>query len=122
MKLIIAGGRDYKERTLDYEFVSSLLINRGPGDIIIHEVVSGTARGADTWGEMIAGHHGVPIVHFPADWDKFGKSAGHIRNNKMAQYADAVVLLPGGKGTESMYKEAKHYNLIIFDLRGEWNV
>jgi predicted Rossmann-fold nucleotide-binding protein len=37
----------------------------------------------------------------------------------MAQYADAVVLFPGGKGTQSMFDEATKAGIVIFDWRGE---
>ena len=52
------------------------------------------------------------------DWEHFGRAAGPIRNKKMAEYADAVILFPGGKGTASMLKEAQKAELTIYDYRG----
>ena len=59
----------------------------------------------------------IPIKKFPAEWDKHGKGAGFIRNKQMAEYADAVVLFPGGNGTNNMYEQASKMNLKIIDLR-----
>ena len=112
MKLIIAGGRDYIGNRDDHKFLDALhKIN------IVTEVVSGCAKGADKMGEVWANLRGIPIKKFPADWNTFGKSAGHKRNKEMALYADAVVLFPGGRGTDSMYKEAKKVGLSIYDNR-----
>mgnify|MGYP003636541787 CR=1 FL=1 len=113
MKLIIAGGRDY---VLDS--VGEGKLNRLRDELGVSKVVCGCARGADTEGEEWAVRNEIDVVFFPADWDKFGGSAGFIRNIEMAKVADAVVLFPGGKGTAHMYKEASRLGLKIFDYRG----
>jgi len=69
---------------------------------IITSVVSGTAPGADRLGELWANLNSIPITRFPADWDKFKKAAGYIRNEEMANNADQVIVLwdgvsPGSK-------------------------
>jgi hypothetical protein len=62
----------------------------------------------------------VPVKQFPADWNKYGKAAGPIRNAQMAKYADAVILFPGGRGTANMRKLAKEHGLeILYDAEGE---
>lgn len=38
---------------------------------------------------------------------------------KMAEYAEAVVLFPGGKGTDNMYETAIKHNLVIYDFRND---
>jgi len=114
MKTIIAGGRDYKFTPSDIQTLNKLLITQH-----ITEVVSGAARGADTCGEEWAAKHGLPVKQFPANWDKYGKSAGFKRNKQMAEYADAAVLFPGGAGTDSMFELARKHGLRIFDYRHE---
>ncbi len=112
MKLIIAGGRDYvckPDDTLKLDLLNT--------ETKVTEVVSGCARGADTEGENWARSLGIPVKRFPADWDKYGRQAGFTRNAEMAQYADAVVLFSGGKGTEHMYNVAKSHKLKIYDWR-----
>lgn len=109
MKLIIAGGRLYQFNTEDHAFLGTL---EG-----ISVVVSGGAPGADLEGELWAEAEGIPVKKFPADWPRHGRAAGPIRNRQMAEFADAVVLFPGGRGTASMFKEASKANLEIFDRR-----
>ena len=83
----------------------------------ITEVISGGATGADTWGEHFADDMGIHVKYFPADWKTHGRAAGPIRNAEMAKYADAVVLCPGGRGTDSMASEARKAGIKIFDWR-----
>ncbi len=112
MKLIIAGGRDYWG-----SFVDALRLNILNKRTKITEVVSGKARGADTCGENWAISLDIPIKEFRADWDTYGKAAGGIRNIEMGRYADAVVLFPGGTGTQDMYNVAVEFKLKIYDWR-----
>jgi len=109
MKLIIAGGRDYRLTPKDIERLNALEN--------ITEVVSGGAPGADTEGENWATEQNLPITVFKADWKRYGRGAGPRRNRDMAAYADGVVLFPGGKGTENMFKEAQKASLNIYDWR-----
>jgi predicted Rossmann-fold nucleotide-binding protein len=112
MKTIIAGGRNYIFSPSDICILNRLLIQQH-----ITEVVSGAAKGADTCGENWAIKHGIPVKQFPANWDKYGKSAGYRRNKQMAEYAEAAILFPGGAGTDSMFELAEKYKLRIFDYR-----
>ena len=95
MRYIIAGGREFS----DYALMESSLKN-----IMIDEVVSGGASGADNLGERYAKDHRLELTVFPAEWDKYGRSAGYRRNAKMAEYADALVAFWDGesKGTKHM--------------------
>jgi hypothetical protein len=108
MKLIIAGGRNYHLTSADIE-----RLNR----IAIIEVVSGGAKGTDADGEAYAAMKGLPVKQFLADWNTHGRAAGPIRNRQMAEYADAVALFPGGRGTQSMFNEAISAGIEIFDYR-----
>jgi len=77
------------------------------------EIVSGGAKGADQLGEQYAKENNYNLRIFPADWDKYGKKAGYIRNEEMAKYADACVCFWDGKskGTKMMIELAKKYKL-----------
>ena len=111
MKLIIAGGRDYYVNDADHLKLDEILVKEN-----VTEVVSGGASGADYGGELWAAKRGIPIKKFPANWYKHGKAAGFMRNTEMAAYADAVVLFPGGRGTEHMGQEATRTGLKIFNF------
>lgn len=109
MKVIVAGSRDFKDYALLKEFLDKLVIFRSD----FTEIVSGTASGADKFGERYAQEHNLAIKRFPADWEKYGKAAGHIRNRQMAEYADACVVFWDGqsKGSVNMAKVARELKL-----------
>ena len=111
LRLIIAGGRDYHMTFYDWERLDAIYAKHH-----ITEVVSGAAPGADRDGEIWAESRGIPVRQFPADWKTHGRAAGPIRNAEMAAYADAVALFPGGRGTQSMRREAKKAGITIFDF------
>jgi hypothetical protein len=103
MRVIIAGSREFT----DYEMLKRCVEQAvQENKLEITEIVSGKAHGADTLGEQYAKEKGIPVKEFPADWDKFGKSAGYIRNEQMAKYADWLIAFwrPDCKGTTNMIK------------------
>lgn len=110
MKVIIAGGRNYSDYTELCNICDAVL--KGTSDI---EIVSGTARGADSLGERYALERGHDLKKFPADWSKYGKSAGYIRNKQMAEYADGLIAFWDGesKGTLHMINLAKERSLKV---------
>lgn len=81
----------------------------------IHQIVSGGARGADTLAEHWASDNNVDFLLFPADWDKFGKSAGYKRNIQIVDNADAVIafLAPRSKGTVLTINLAKEKGIPV---------
>jgi hypothetical protein len=99
MKIIIAGSRNFNDYNLLKSSCDNLLTQ-----FTNIEIVSGTAQGADKLGERYAGEKGYVIKQFPANWDKFGKSAGYIRNDEMAKYSDMLIAFWDGtsKGTKHM--------------------
>ncbi len=66
------------------------------------------ARGADKLGYDWGKANNIPIAEFPADWNRYGKSAGYRRNVEMAKNADALLALWDGKsrGTRHMIEIA----------------
>ena len=108
MKVIIAGGRDFKPQRHHGELLVALhkIFN-------FTEIVSGRAKGADSFGERFARTHGITIAPFPADWDKHGKKAGYLRNYDMANYGDTLIAFRGGIGTANMIKLANKHGLVI---------
>lgn len=110
-RVIIAGSRDFKDyglltRTMDY------LLSNVKDDITI---ICGKARGADTLGEQYAKERGCTLQYFPADWERYGRSAGYRRNVQMAENADALVAFWNGKsmGTRHMISAAKSHGLRV---------
>lgn len=108
MKTIIAGSRHFN----DYEKVVKIIRQ---SNFQITQVVSGGAKGVDSLGEKWAGKDNYK--RFPANWTKYGKAAGPIRNQQMADYADALIAIYDSrtsKGTKDMIKRAKKSNLKIY--------
>lgn len=104
MKVIIAGSRDITcYHQVIFAFMESGFYEN------CTEIVSGCARGVDSLGEQIASSRGIPVKKFPADWERYGKRAGPLRNIEMGDYADALVAvrLNGSKGTSHMIKYMK---------------
>lgn len=66
-------------------------------------------------GESWAKTHGVPLELYPADWRRFGWSAGPLRNRVMAENAQALIALWDGhsRGTENMIMLARYKGLKI---------
>ncbi len=111
-KVIIAGGRDFDNYELLKSTMDKLLSNKPKDDICI---VCGKARGADTLGEYYAKERGYQIDYYPAQWDKYGTSAGFMRNCEMARESDALVAFWDGasKGTRHMIDVARRYHLQV---------
>lgn len=110
-RVIIAGGRNFNDYQLLSTTMDYLLCN------VTEEitVVCGKARGADTLGEQYAMERGYRVDYYPADWKRFGKRAGYLRNEQMAQNADALVAFWDGesRGTKLMIDLAKQYGLKV---------
>lgn len=110
MITIIAGSRDATRAGV---FAA---MTRCPWTAEITEVVSGAARGADTFGEEWAAVAGVSVRRMPADWTTHGRSAGHRRNDDMAAVAHALVAVWDGisPGTKHMIAAARKRGLRVF--------
>ena len=112
-RTIIAGGRDLPEVMTHWR-----ALDRARITLSITEVVCGGARGGDTIGRQWAEDRGIPVKMFPADWKTHGRAAGPIRNQQMADYAEALIALPGGRGTADMIERAQKRGLRVIKVEG----
>lgn len=114
MRIIIAGGRFFNDYNYLKKSLDPLLGNYYDSNEL--EIVSGGAIGVDALGERYAKEKGFTITKFNADWEKYGKSAGPIRNKQMADYAHGLIAFWDGesKGTKNMIKNAQNNNLKVF--------
>jgi hypothetical protein len=112
LKTIIAGSRNI----INYQvLLNALKEYKFP----ITEVVSGTASGVDKLGEFYSKVNNIPLKQFPADWNKYGKKAGYLRNVQMAEYAEALIAIWDGisKGTKMMIDIASQKGLKVYIYR-----
>lgn len=108
--VIVTGGRDF----LDYECVKSVLQLFDIGLLI-----QGAATGADALAKRYAIEHNLPFEDVPAQWSKYGNSAGPIRNIQMLEkFPNAVVIaFPGGRGTANCISEARKRHMIVLEVK-----
>lgn len=109
-RVTIAGCRDYNNYDEAKQYIDFCLSNiRKENNIII---VSGCATGADAIGERYAKENGFIVEKYPADWQKYRKSAGPRRNKSMTKVSDYIICFWNGKnrGTKSLIRYAKMYN------------
>lgn len=96
-KVIIAGGREITDPALVERAIKESGFN-------VNLVISGLARGVDTLGKDYANKHDIDCARYPANWNKYKKAAGGIRNLQMGMVADKLIAIWDGesKGTKDM--------------------
>jgi len=122
MKVIIAGSRTCNHYPTVKQTVTSAFNEWMAKDrvnwksYLRPEIVSGGAHGVDFCGEQLAKAANLPLTVFPAEWDKYGKAAGMIRNKQMGNYADALIAIWDGKsrGTKQMIDYMKSLNKPVY--------
>ena len=116
-KVIIAGCRNFYNYVTLKERCEFFLQNKMKTHNVI--IVFGHASGADSLGEKFVADHNLQCELHPADWERHGKTAGPIRNEEMAEIADALIAFWDGqsRGTKSMIGLAKRKGLQVAVVR-----
>ena len=101
LKVVIAGYRNFDNYDVLKEYVDACLTEFEQQEFTI---ISGHCKGVDLMGERYAKEKGYSLETYPADWKKYGRAAGPIRNKQMAEMCDYVICFWDGKskGTWSM--------------------
>lgn len=122
--ICIAGGRDCELTEEGVEALLHVLTTR-----YFHEelrIIEGGASGIDAEVDkklnnffVLADSEDWEIERetFFADWKTYGKKAGYLRNDTMAQQADVGILFPGGRGTDLMCQCLQSHNKKVIDFR-----
>lgn len=113
MRLIVCGGRDFKNISRVNHVLQAVHAKRP-----ITLLIEGGATGADRLARKWAISNNVPYKTVEADWKAHGKAAGPIRNGKMIheEAADGVVAFPGGRGTADMVEQALENGLKVMEV------
>ncbi len=113
-RVLVCGGRSFSDRGLMARTLApykTIPFTEASEHIIIH----GDAPGADTLADQWCDVFGVRKHVFPANWDKEGRAAGPIRNQRMIDEGkpDLVIAFPGGRGTADMIRRANAAKLPV---------
>lgn len=111
-RVLVCGGRHYDDPVAVYGALGELW-EAGEQLVVIH----GGARGADTFAArwcQVVGVAAEELV-FRAEWDRYGKAAGAIRNQQMLIEGkpDLVLAFPGGRGTADMVRRARQAGIEV---------
>lgn len=81
-------------------------------------LIEGQAKGADQLAGKWADENDVTHLKFPADWKRYGRSAGWKRNQRMLDEGQPsiVVAFPGGVGTKDMVQRAKKAGVPVYEV------
>mgnify|MGYP001591945783 CR=1 FL=1 len=111
-RVLICGDRNWTDGVR----ILNVLHDHLPCEVVI----SGTARGADSLGEAAASTLEIPVLRFPAEWEKYGRAAGPIRNQQMLTEGKPDIVLAfhdnivKSKGTADMIKRAMRAGLKVY--------
>lgn len=109
VKLAVVGSRTFN----DYATLTMILNKfKKDYDITYSLIISGGANGADSFAERYAAINKIPTKIFPADWNKYGKKAGMIRNVDIIKNCDICIAFWDGTshGTLHDIKLCKQYD------------
>ena len=122
MRVLVCGGRDYKDREKVYQILDDMCETykvqiESYGLCIIHGACH--SGGADILAEDWAKSRQVAYVGNPAEWKKYGKAAGFRRNQSMLHRwrPELVIAFPGGNGTKNMMKLAKEVEVSVEKIK-----
>lgn len=103
-KIAVVGSRNFSNPALVAQVVQQIA-QRHPDA----EILSGGARGVDTWAVDAAKAAGLKTTVFPADWDQYGRGAGMIRNSQIVEAADTILAFHDGvsRGTLDTIRKAR---------------
>lgn len=121
--ILVCGSRDYQG--IDASIFLESVLTAAPFDITT--IVQGEATGADTIARQYALQHYIPNCGHPANWYKYGKRAGYLRNAAMLEHHPDITRviafihkdLPTSRGTWMMCNLAynRHIKVFVCDSR-----
>jgi hypothetical protein len=110
MRILVCGDRNW----MDYKKILDTLREYDAFNIQdLPIVIDGEAPGADSLAHLAATKLGFARHRFHADWRKYGRAAGPIRNQQMLDEGkpDLVIAFHGNieasKGTKDMVRRAR---------------
>lgn len=121
MRILVCGGRDFDDwNWLSFE-LEKVIIDSYRSFVYAREyvtIISGDAIGADWLTRAWAKYYCFGYEGYPADWKKYKRAAGAIRNQQMLDEGkpDLVIAFPGGSGTADMVRRAKKAGIKVIEV------
>lgn len=118
LRVLVCGGRDYANDRLVMEIMNYVRDHarfHGAHDLV---VIEGGASGADRLVRTWAVAQGFPVWTYRADWHKYGRAAGPLRNKRMLDEGapHGVIAFPGGRGTQNMIDLARKAGIAVWEV------
>ena len=107
MNIGIIGSRSFNDYDYFKEIIDFIVCACG-----VDNIISGGAKGADSFAERYAEECKIKIIVHKPDWNKYGKKAGYLRNIEIVNDSDIVVAFWDGKskGTQHTINLCKKNN------------
>ena len=104
LKIGIVGTRIPK---ITFEEFSQII-----DDYKLTHIVSGGAKGIDTFAENYAKLNNIPFTIFPSEYNKYGRLAPFVRNQQIVDASDMIIAFPSkdSKGTIDTIRRTKRSN------------
>lgn len=114
---LICGGRKFSDQAMFDGAMSDILSLRGCPSKVVHGKQTGADMMADAWAKKMA----IRVESVEADWIKYGRAAGPIRNEKMLREhtPSTIVAFPGGDGTRDMVRKAHAAGVEVIEVRAK---
>lgn len=105
-RALVTGGRDWDPKHVDYVFLQLDQIHKSSP---LSVLINGKAAGFDSICRSWAISRDIPTIDCPANWKKYGRAAGPIRNQEMFDIYHPTILIvgDGGTGTKHMHDYVK---------------
>jgi hypothetical protein len=113
MRVLVTGGRKYTDRERVYSALDAVHAKHG-----VTLLIEGGATGADRLSRDWARLRRVPYETCDADWNRYGKVAGLLRNSQMLAdwKPEAVVAFRGNTGTADMVGKAEAAGVPVWQV------
>lgn len=113
-RVLVTGSRDLTIPDKLFDEIMSAFCDE---DTVL---ITGCADGIDKCVREYAKRNYMVLEVYTADWTKFGRSAGPIRNKRMLEEGkpSVVVAFPGRRGTQNMINLAYKAGVPVHYVKG----
>ena len=126
MNILICGSRDWNDFSTIKKYLEELKHTyTHQNEIAPITIIHGGCKGADSIAGYLASQCGFQVRVFKADWSKYGKAAGPIRNQQMLDEGKPNLVvafhnaLESSKGTLDMVSRARNAGITTIVIKSD---